>query len=147
MFQIGFPQSPIVADMGLRVIGRFPLSINLLMRFVLLSRPASFCGSSSRLAARKFCIPGWASGFPAAASRTSSGGILGSFTMICSPPCKLGRLRRGRFPLGLSVLGRRSSCGSGCFKAFCFLWREWLACVLCGGKLFQRPGLGRLCAF
>ena len=33
------------------------------------------------------------------------------------------------------------------FKAFCFLWREGLSRDLRGGKLFERPGLGRLRCF
>ena len=67
--------------------------------------------------------------------------------MICSPPCKLGGCDGVGFRLGFQFLVSVFLAVPACFKAFRFLWREWLACVLCGGKLFQRPGLGRLCRF
>ena len=74
-------------------------------------------------------------------------GFLGSFTMVCPPPCKLGGCGGVGFRLGFQFLVGVLLPAPAGFKAFCFLWREWLACVLCGGKLFQRPGLGRLCRF
>ena len=74
-------------------------------------------------------------------------GFLGSFTMVCPPPCKLGGCDGVGFRLGFQFLvGVLLAVPAG-FKAFRFLWREGLACVQCGGKLFQRPGLGRLCRF
>ena len=74
-------------------------------------------------------------------------GFLGSFTMVCPPPCKLGGCGGVGFRLGFQFLVCVLFPTPAGFKAFRFLWREWLACVLRGSKLFQRPGLGRLCRF
>ena len=90
MFQIGFPQPPVVADMGLRGNGAVPLSINLLMRFVLLSRRASSCGSSPALQQGSSHTGLGLRGFRLRLPLHLLAGFLGGFTMVCPPPCKLG---------------------------------------------------------
>ena len=64
-------------------------------------------------------------------------------------PAALQARRRGGvgFRLGFQFLVGVLLPAPAGFQAFRFLRREWLACVLRGGKLFQRPGLGRLCRF
>ena len=149
LFQIGFPQA---AHSGRYwasgVIGRFPLSINLLMRFVLLSRPASFCGSSPALKQGSFHT-GLGFGISGCGFLVHLlAGFLGSFTMICSPPCKLGGCDGVGFRLGFQFLVCGSSSDSGlASRRSVSSGVSGLACVQCGGKLFQRSGLGRLCRF
>ena len=124
------------------------MSINLLMRFVLLSRPASFCGSSPALQQGSFHTGLGLRGFPAAASsyifwRDFLVASLWYARRLASSAAATGV----GFRLGFQFLvGVLLAVPAG-FKAFRFLRREWLACVQCGGKLFQRPGLGRLCRF
>ena len=74
-------------------------------------------------------------------------GFLGGFRVVSPPPCKLGGCGGVGFRLGFQFLVGVLLPAPAGFKAFRFLWREWLVCVQCGGKLFQRPGLGRLCRF
>lgn len=67
--------------------------------------------------------------------------------MVSPPPCKLGGCGGVGFRLGFQFLVGVLLPAPAGFKAFRFLRREGLSCVLRGGKLFERPGLGRLRCF
>ena len=74
-------------------------------------------------------------------------GFLGGFRVVSPPPCKLGGCGGVGFRLGFQFLVGVLLPAPAGFKAFRFLRREGLSRVLRGGKLFERPGLGRLRCF
>ena len=142
------PQPPVVADMGLWGNRAVPVINQSSHAICSPSRRASFCGSSPALQQGSSHTGLGLRGFRL---RLSSyifwREFLGGFRVVSPPPCKLGGCGGVGFRLGFQFLVGVLLPAPAGFKAFRFLRREGLSRVLRGGKLFERPGLGRLRCF